>query len=94
MRSIATVIERCFFVCMSGKTAEPIKMPFGRGLWGPKDPRIRSKPGRPDPHGKGRCFEGRTLACPDSPAVDILNVVRKEAAAMRLLAVSTAATCR
>jgi len=37
-------------------------------------------------------FGGRTSACSDLPAVDILNLIRKGAAAMRSLATSTVAT--
>jgi len=66
-------------VCLSvGHDREPYKNDWtdrdavwGLGLMRPKEPSIMSLR-------KGHFEGGNTLACPDLPAVDILNLIRKE----------------
>jgi len=69
----------------STKAAEPINMSF----------RIRTREGARNPEGGGGGppLEGYTWACPDSSAVDVLNVIRKRTAAMRPPVTSILAPC-
>ena len=79
----------CLLVTNVGpvKVDEPIRMPLR--LWIRENPRSHILGGVRISHEKGH-FGG---ACPDLPAVNIFNLVRKGTAAMRHVATSTLAAC-
>ena len=70
----------------STKAAEPINRPLCRLEYGLAKAQGTRRGGGPP-------LEGYTWACPDSSAVDILNVIRKRTAAMRPPVTSILAPC-
>jgi len=98
-RPTVTDVAWCVCVCTRlsvGYNCEPRRNGWtDRGavveVWTHVGPQNRVFDGARISRGTGR-FWGHTWPCPYLPTVDILNLVRQEAAAIRLFAVNTAAT--